>query len=115
MPHKPLDLTIQMGVILELLGCLCISRFQRLRLFRRGRGGLNYGQRCCCSEASEAQGFRRSGGGNDIHDDIGYNFKFTESQACVGIEQMKKLLGRVERKKELWEQYKINVFRVSTK
>ena len=35
--------------------------------------------------------FGRSGGGNDIHDSIGYNFKFTELQACIGIEQMKKL------------------------
>ena len=35
--------------------------------------------------------FGRSGGGNDIHDEIGFNFKFTELQACIGIEQMKKL------------------------
>jgi len=49
--------------------------------------------------------FGRSGGGNDIHDSIGYNFKFTELQACIGIEQMKKLPGRVERKKEIWQAY----------
>ena len=34
--------------------------------------------------------FGRSGGGNDNHDTIGYNFKFTEMQAVIGIEQMKK-------------------------
>lgn len=45
--------------------------------------------------------FGRSGGGNDIHDVIGYNFKFTELQACIGIEQMKKLPWRVERKKAI--------------
>jgi perosamine synthetase len=50
--------------------------------------------------------FGRSGGGNDIHDSIGYNFKFTELQACVGIEQMKKLEWRVERKKEIFRLYK---------
>jgi perosamine synthetase len=49
--------------------------------------------------------FGRSGGGNDIHDSIGYNFKFTELQACVGIEQMKKLAGRIERKKNIWTIY----------
>jgi perosamine synthetase len=49
--------------------------------------------------------FGRSGGGNDIHDSIGYNFKFTELQACLGIEQMKKLEWRVERKKEIYRQY----------
>ncbi len=49
--------------------------------------------------------FGRSGGGNDIHDSIGYNFKFTELQACIGIEQMKKLSFRVERKKEILKTY----------
>lgn len=49
--------------------------------------------------------FGRSGGGNDIHDSIGYNFKFTELQAAIGIEQMKKLDARVRRKKEIWRRY----------
>ncbi len=49
--------------------------------------------------------FGRSGGGNDIHEHLGYNFKFTELQACIGIEQMKKLSKRVERKKEIFLQY----------
>ena len=43
--------------------------------------------------------FGRSGGGNDFHDSIGYNFKFTELQACIGIEQMKKVSKRVDVKK----------------
>jgi len=49
--------------------------------------------------------FGRSGGGNDIHDVIGYNFKFTELQACIGIEQMKKLQFRIERKKDILKKY----------
>jgi len=49
--------------------------------------------------------FGRLKGGNDIHDSIGYNFKFTELQACIGIEQMKKLPMRVERKKEIFNHY----------
>ena len=50
--------------------------------------------------------FGRSGGGNDVHDSIGFNFKFTELQACIGIEQMKKLEWRVERKKEIMKLYR---------
>jgi Predicted pyridoxal phosphate-dependent enzyme apparently involved in regulation of cell wall biogenesis len=50
--------------------------------------------------------FGRSGGGNDIHDSIGYNFKFTELQACLGIEQMNKLQWRIKRKKEIYSLYK---------
>jgi perosamine synthetase len=49
--------------------------------------------------------FGRSGGGLDVHDSIGYNFKFTELQACIGIEQMKKLPFRVERKREILKLY----------
>jgi perosamine synthetase len=50
--------------------------------------------------------FGRSVGGNDLHDSIGFNFKFTELQAVIGNEQMKKLPSRVERKKEILSLYK---------
>lgn len=50
--------------------------------------------------------FGRAKGGTDLHDTIGYNFKFTELQACLGIEQMKKLQWRVDRKKQI-----INLYR----
>lgn len=53
--------------------------------------------------------FGRAAGGNDIHDSIGYNFKFTEVQACLGISQMKQLEARVERKKEIWKRYHTNL------
>ena len=49
--------------------------------------------------------FGRSVGGNDVHDEIGFNFKFTELQACIGIEQMKKLPWRVDRKKQILKLY----------
>lgn len=49
--------------------------------------------------------FGRSGGGNDIHDSIGWNFKFTDIQAVIGIEQMKKLQWRVARKIEMLRHY----------
>jgi perosamine synthetase len=50
--------------------------------------------------------FGRSGGGNDVHATVGYNFKFTELQACVGIEQMKKLPARVEMKRAMLRHYR---------
>lgn len=53
--------------------------------------------------------FGRSRGGIDIHDTIGYNFKFTELQAIIGIEQMKKLQFRIDRKKEIYHKYKTNL------
>ena len=50
--------------------------------------------------------FGRSGGGLDVHDTIGYNFKFTDIQAVIGIAQMAKLAWRVERKKEIYRLYR---------
>jgi perosamine synthetase len=50
--------------------------------------------------------FGRSKSGIDFHESLGYNFKFTDLQAVVGIEQMKKLEWRVQRKKEIYSQYK---------
>lgn len=49
--------------------------------------------------------FGRIQGGNDIHDSIGYNFKFTDIQAVIGIEQMKKLPERIKHKRELYAHY----------
>jgi perosamine synthetase len=39
------------------------------------------------------------------HDIIGYNFKFTEFQAAVGISQMKKLEKRIKIKKNMFKMY----------
>lgn len=50
--------------------------------------------------------FGRTSGGVDVHDSIGYNFKFTELQACIGVAQMAKLPYRVKRKKEIYNLYK---------
>jgi len=50
--------------------------------------------------------FGRTGGGSDLHDEWGWNFKFTDIQAVIGMEQMQKLSWRVERKKEIWQKYR---------
>jgi len=57
--------------------------------------------------------FGRASGGNDIHDTVGFNFKFTELQACVGIAQFSKLPARVSRKREIWTRYASNLRGVS--
>lgn len=49
--------------------------------------------------------FGRTGGGSDHYLVKGWNFKFTDIQAVIGIEQMKKLPNRVKRKKELGKIY----------
>ena len=58
---------------------------------------------------SRLKDFGRSGGGNDVHEMIGFNFKFTDIQAVLGIVQMGKLDWRVNRMKEIYNRYKNNL------
>jgi perosamine synthetase len=50
--------------------------------------------------------FGRRQSGVDYHEMLGFNFKFTDLQAVIGIEQMKKLEWRVQRKKEMFALYR---------
>lgn len=49
--------------------------------------------------------FGRDVGGSDHYLTKGWNFKFSDFQGVIGIEQMKKLPDRVERKKEMGRLY----------
>jgi len=84
--------------------------FSAPKIISTGQGGaLITDDDLVAAKLRRLKDFGRSGGGNDFHDSIGYNFKFTELQACIGIEQMKKLPARVERKKEIWRRYARNL------
>jgi perosamine synthetase len=48
---------------------------------------------------------RASSGGTD-HDVFGTNLKFTDLQAVVGLEQMKKLLARIDKKRAMFALYR---------
>ena len=58
---------------------------------------------------SRLKDFGRSGGGNDVHEMIGFNFKFTDIQAVIGIVQMGKLDWRVKRMKDIYTRYRKNL------
>lgn len=49
--------------------------------------------------------FGRECAGSDHYVMIGANFKFTDLQAVIGIEQMKKMPDRIKRKKEICRRY----------
>lgn len=88
------------------VGCVGSFSFSAPKIISTGQGGaLITNDDELASKIRKLKDFGRSGGGNDIHDTIGYNFKFTELQACVGIEQMKKLESRIARKKEIYRLY----------
>lgn len=88
--------------------------FSAPKIISTGQGGaLITNDDNLASKIRKLKDFGRSGGGNDIHDSIGYNFKFTELQACVGIEQMKKLEYRIARKKEIYRLYEKGLQNIS--
>ncbi len=80
--------------------------FSMPKVISTGQGGaLITDDDALAARLRKLKDFGRTGGGNDIHDSIGWNFKFTDLQAVVGLEQMKKLAWRVERKKAIWRGY----------
>ena len=58
------------------------------------------------SRVSKIKDFGRPKAGLDYHETMGLNAKFTDLQAVIGIEQMKKLDWRVKRKKEIYTLYR---------
>jgi perosamine synthetase len=53
------------------------------------------------------QGRRAQGtGGDDLHPVMGYNFKFTDLQAAVGLAQLEKLTARLKKSKQRDSWYK---------
>jgi perosamine synthetase len=84
--------------------------FSAPKIISTGQGGcIITNDDSVAQRLRQLKDFGRSSGGNDIHDTIGWNFKFTDVQAVIGIEQMKKLVWRVERKKKIWRAYAKNL------
>ena len=84
--------------------------FSSPKIITTGQGGaLLTNNKKFAEKLRKLKDFGRLAGGNDIHDEIGFNFKFTDFQGVIGIEQMKKLPWRVSRKKAIWEKYRSNL------
>jgi perosamine synthetase len=98
------------GVHIGRKGVVGSFSFSTPKIISTGQGGaLITDNNELASSIRKLKDFGRSSGGSDIHNTIGYNFKFTELQAVVGIEQMKKLKWRVERKKNIYLRYQRNL------
>lgn len=94
------------GAHMGSVGAVGSFSFSAPKVISTGQGGaLITNDDEIAARLRKLKDFGRSGGGNDIHDTIGYNFKFTELQAVVGLVQMKKLNQRLKRKKEIYTLY----------
>lgn len=52
---------------------------------------------------------KRGTGGDDLHNVVGYNFKFTDLQAAVGLGQLTYLKSRMKRMKRIYQLYVKNL------
>lgn len=85
------------------IGCLS---FSTPKIITTGQGGaVVTNSKSIYKQIKRLKDFGRDKGGSDIHNFWGWNFKFTDLQAVVGIEQMKKLTSRIKRKKEIYQRY----------
>jgi perosamine synthetase len=95
-----------MGKHLGTFGQIGSFSFSPHKVITTGQGGaLVTDDDKLADKIRKIKDFGRSKSGVDFHETLGYNFKFTDLQAVVGIEQMKKLEWRVQRKKEIYSLY----------
>jgi perosamine synthetase len=93
-----------------LAGAIASLSFSAPKIISTGQGGALFtDDDALAAKLRRLKDFGRASGGMDVHDTIGYNFKFTELQACVGLAQMRQLPERISRKKEIWRQYQENL------
>lgn len=94
------------GKHLGTFGVIGTLSFSAPKIISTGQGGaLLTNKKNIYKKVKRLKNFGRETGGHDVHDHWGWNFKFTDIQAVIGIEQMKKLSFRVKRKKEIYKRY----------
>lgn len=77
------------------------------KIITTGQGGaLITDDKATYNKIEKLKDFGRVGAGVDLHDEMGWNFKFTDLQAVFGIEQIKKLHQRTKLKKNIYSLYK---------
>ena len=80
--------------------------FSAPKIITTGQGGaLITDDDVLSDKIKHLRDFGRDAGGSDQYVDMGWNLKFSDFQAVIGIEQMKKLPERVKRKKEMGRLY----------
>jgi len=111
---QSLGSTYEDGTHIGLKGLIGSFSFSAPKIISTGQGGaLITNNDEVADKLRLLKDFGRSAGGSDIHHTIGFNFKFTELQAVVGIAQFQKLADRVKRKKDIYRRYQKNLKNIS--
>lgn len=86
--------------------CGCLS-FSSQKLVTTGQGGaVITNDEEISRRMRMRRDFGRLSGGSDHYIEMGWNLKFTDLQAVIGVEQMRRLPSLVTRKRQLFEHYR---------
>lgn len=86
-----------------IIGCFSLST---PKIISTGQGGfLLTDNEDIYKKINMIKNFGRKEGGSEVYEIFGLNLKFTDIQAVIGIEQMKKLPYRIKRMREIFDVY----------
>ena len=92
--------------LLGTFGDVGVFSFTPHKIITTGQGGaVVTNDKKIYQKVKQLKDFHRVRPGVDQHTGIGYNFKFTDLQAVVGIEQMKIIEQRIERKRAIYNAF----------
>jgi perosamine synthetase len=98
------------GVHIGKFGDIASFSFSMPKIITTGQGGaLITDDPIVAEEIRKIRDFGREKPGEDHYLTTGYNFKFTDLQAVIGIEQMKQLDERISKKRHLYQLYENNL------
>ena len=76
------------------------------KLITTGQGGFVVtNNKKFAAKINEIKNFGRRSDGNDIYFSTGYNFKFTDIQAALGLSQLKDIRQRIKKKRQIFKIY----------
>lgn len=85
------------------IGCFSLST---PKIISTGQGGVVITNNCeIATKINSLKNFGREQGGIEVYNTFGVNFKFTDLQAVIGLEQIKKVPSRKIRLREIYNQY----------
>ncbi len=94
------------GEYLGSIGDVGCFSFSPHKIITTGQGGAVLTHDAgLAGRARKLKDFHRTAPATDRHDGLGFNFKFTDLQAVVGLEQMKAMDWRMRRKREIYRAY----------
>lgn len=87
-------------------GDIGVFSFTPHKIITTGQGGLvTTNSEQIYNRVKKLKDFDRAAPASDWHEGIGFNFKFTDIQAVIGLEQFKTMAFRIKRKKEILQKY----------